>query len=54
MKHIRKVTVMSAATDLDIPALVKASADAVAVLAIGIPTGKLVADISNSINSQTS
>jgi len=51
MKHIRSVSkVPGVAADIDIPALIKSSADAVSVLLVGISVAKLVSNVNDQVN----
>lgn len=50
MKHVRKVSAVPAVADVDIPALIKSSADAVAVLAVGISLGALITNINSQVS----
>ncbi len=51
MKHIHTVSTIPAVAEIDIPALVKASADSVAVLTIGITIGKLALNLNTQIDN---
>lgn len=52
MKHICGVSkVPAVAVDIDVPALIKSSADAVSVLLVGVSVAKLVTNINDQIDT---